>query len=101
MQRYAFVLTSDRLPSLILVEARLAQVQTGSHHHIWRRLWERRCHGSRTNLIPERRKQGDEVPLVTRGLSPSIPPGDVVIAPVDANHDVPTPPAAAPTTALE
>ncbi|MQM07567.1 hypothetical protein Taro_040407 [Colocasia esculenta] len=28
-----FVLTSNRLPSLIPVEARLAQVQTGSHHH--------------------------------------------------------------------
>ncbi|MQM16114.1 hypothetical protein Taro_049069 [Colocasia esculenta] len=84
-----------------LVEARLAPAQTGSHHHIWRRLWERRCHGSRTILIPERRKQGDEVPPVVRGLSPPIPPGDVAIAPAGANHDVPAPPAAAPATALE
>ncbi|MQL72865.1 hypothetical protein Taro_005215 [Colocasia esculenta] len=35
------VLTGDRLPSLSLVEARLVPAQTGLHHHIWRRLWER------------------------------------------------------------
>ncbi|MQL77781.1 hypothetical protein Taro_010196, partial [Colocasia esculenta] len=95
------VLTGDRLPSLSLVEARLAQAQTGLPHHIWRRLWERRSHGSRTIFIPEHRKQGDEVPSVAKGLSPPVPPGDVAIAPADANHDVLAQPAAAPATALE
>ncbi|MQL79332.1 hypothetical protein Taro_011771 [Colocasia esculenta] len=61
----------------------------------------RRSHGSRTILILERGEQGDEIPSVARGLSPAIPPVDVAIAPAGANHDVPAPAAAAPTTTLE
>ncbi|MQM22559.1 hypothetical protein Taro_055613, partial [Colocasia esculenta] len=62
---------------------------------------KRCCHGSRTILIPERRKQGDEVSPVARGFPSPIPPGDVAVATPGANHDAPAPTTAAPATALE